>query len=114
MSDSHFEFDRRLRRLNRKNRAMTRGYTTRMRPDGLIVLQPRSTAPRIQPRTIVFFLVACLAFKGFLIAAVGPVSYEQRVANLAQGTSVEKAGAWVMQIDPASQWISEKVAPYLR
>ncbi len=114
MTDSHYDFDRRLRRLDRKQRAMTRGYTTRIRPDGLIVVQPRRSGPRIRLRAILFFLVAFLAFKGFMIATIGPASYEQRVLTLAEGTGVEKAGAWVMQIDPASQYIADQIGPILR
>lgn len=114
MVSDPLEFDQRLRRLTRKHRAMAGGYVTRMRPDGLIVAQPRRAQARISGRSVILFILAFFLFKGFLIANLGPETYGERVGRLRTGTPVEQAGALVMQADPASAWISEQIGPVLR
>ena len=108
------QFELRLKRLMRKHRAMASGYTTRMRPDGLIVAKPRKTSPRVTARTFWLFLAAFFLFKGFLLAHLGPQTYEDRVGLLKSGTVVEQAGAWVMQADPITEFVAAKIGPYLR
>lgn len=108
------DFEHRLRRLMRKHRAMSRGYTTSLRPDGLIVAKPKRRASPVSLRSVILFLVAFVLFKGFLIANIGPQAYSERVARLMDGTAIEQAGGVVMQIDPLSQMVSEKIGPILR
>jgi len=114
MVHDQLHFDERLRRLERKHRAMSRGYTTRMQPDGLIVAKPKRAQVRISGRSMLLFALAFIAFKGFLIANLGELGYEERVDRLSDGTLVEKAGAFVMQIDPLSQFAAEQIGPILR
>ena len=114
MAQNHVEFDQRLRRLVRKHTAMARGYKHRMRPDGLIVVQPRRNAPRLSIRAVLIFLAAFFIFKGFLIANLGPAGHTDRVDRLVAGSAFEKAGAWVMQIDPASRFVADTLGPILR
>jgi hypothetical protein len=115
MSDTQLQFQNRLRSLERKHyKTSTRGYTTRMRPDGLIVVKPRRAPSRISGKSVLMFVAAFLLFKGFLIANLGIVGYDERIARLNEGTPVEQAGAWVMQIEPASEWIATKIGPVLR
>jgi len=114
MADSHLQFDNRLRKLSRKHQAMSRGYTTRMRSDGLIIAVPQRQRSRIPPQAIFLFFAAIIGFKAFLIASLGPVTYSDRVLRLQDGTWVEKAGAFVMQIDPASEWVATKIGPIFR
>ncbi len=111
---SHVQFDQRLRRLSRKHRAMSRGYTTRMRPDGLIETKPRRSRPGISAKSVILFLGAFFLFKGFLIASIGAEGYDERVARLAAGTLPEQAGGFVMQADPLAEMISLKIGPVLR
>ncbi|WP_458878647.1 hypothetical protein [Arenibacterium sp. CAU 1754] len=112
MVSNHLEFETRLRRLMRKHRAMSNGYTMRMQPDGLIVAKPRR-ASRISGRSVLIFLAAFLLFKGFLIANLGAEGYGERISRLESGTFVEKAGAFAMQIDPLSELVSQKLRPLL-
>ena len=63
---------------------------------------------------MLFFAGAFLLFKGFLMAALGFGSYDERVVTLAQGSAVERAGAFIMQADPASVFIAQKIGPVLR
>lgn len=115
MSDAQLQFQNRLRHLERKHhKTMTRGYSTKMRPDGLIVVKPNRAKSRISGRSILLFVAAFILFKGFLIANIGEVGYQDRIDRLKDGTSVEKAGAWVMQIEPASTWVAQKIGPVLR
>lgn len=114
MSEEALQFKNRLRRLERKHAAMTNGYQAQMRPDGLIVMTPRRSGPRISRKAVLLFLAAFFVFKGFLIANIGVDGYQDRVASLQNGNSVEVAGAWVMQIDPLSEWIAQKIGPVLR
>lgn len=108
------DFDDRLRRIGRRHRAMAKGYTTYVRPDGLVVARPTRRGPRVPVRFVVYVVAALVLFKAFLLAAVGPVTYDERVAKLAEGTAFEQAGAWVMQTDPASGWIASRIGPILR
>ena len=102
----HAEFETRLSRLLRKHRAMARGYTTTIRSDGLIVAKPKRQGSPISGRSVVMFLAAFVLFKAFLIASLGQGVYSERVARLSVGTPVERAGAFTMQIDPLSEFVS--------
>jgi len=114
MSDGQrSEFNERLRRLIKKHRAMSRGYTAHLRPDGLIVLQPKRTQFSISPRSLALFLVAFLAFKGFIIMSLGLATYQDRLSRLEDGTFFERAGAWVMQVDPVSAEIARLIGSLL-
>lgn len=109
------EFDERLTKIGRKHQKMAaNGYTTYIRDDGLVVARPVRQGPRIPVRVILYVIVALVCFKGFLLAALGPVTFDERVGKLAAGTVVEQAGAWVMQSDPASDWIAAQIGPILR
>ena len=97
--------DRRVDRLNSTYMAMSRGVVTTLRKDGLIVVQPaRRTVPFPFKFLLIMFTTLFL-FKGFLLAWLGPDTYDNRIADLAAGTFAEQAGAWVMQIEPASQFL---------
>ena len=106
-------FDRRVQRLNRKHDAMARGYTTMLRKDGLIVVQPQRARARFPFKFLFIIVAALIVFKGLVLASVGAESYDARVAALATGTTVEKAGAWVMQSEPATRFVAEQVSAIL-
>ncbi|MFT4962554.1 MAG: hypothetical protein ACI92Z_003653 [Paracoccaceae bacterium] len=114
MVQHHLEFDQRVISLGRKRRALSRGYVTRMRSDGLLVARPYRTRPRIPVKALILFVMAFVVFKGFLIANIGSDAYSERVAKLENGTVVEQAGAWVMQSDPVSDMVAQQIGPILR
>lgn len=114
MAQTRVQFDQRVNNLGRKHNALSRGYITRMRHDGLIVARPYRPQSRIPYKYAIVFLVALFAFKGFLIASLGPDAYGERVRKLENGTVVEKVGAWGMQIEPVSSYIATKIGPVLR
>jgi hypothetical protein len=88
---------------------MARGYTTTIRPDGLIVARPKRQGSPISGRSVLLFVAAFILFKGFLIASLGPATYDERVARLSVGTPVERAGALTMQIDPLSAYAADRM-----
>ncbi|MGB7244305.1 MAG: hypothetical protein WBC93_19750 [Sulfitobacter sp.] len=114
MVDSHLQFEKRLSLLARKHKSMANGYTTRIRGDGLIVVEPKRATFRIPIRGVVFTLIGFVMFKAFMLASLGALTYQERVDLLSGGTSVEKAGAWVMQIDAVTKKLSGIMGPYLR
>jgi hypothetical protein len=110
----HSEFDRRLRKLGRKHLAMSHGYTTIIRPDGLIVAEPRRVRVRLPIKGMLLIALAFIGFKGFLLSALGQSTYDDRLSELRAGTIVEKAGAWAMQPDRISIKMAEHLGPILR
>lgn len=85
-----------------------------MRADGLIVVRPKRVYSKFSVKPFIILAVTLIAFKGILLSALGPVTYGERVADLKSGTVVEQAGAWVMQADPLTHLIAEKLGPILR
>lgn len=114
MRKNQRQFDDRLRLLTRKHNAMSRGYVTRIQADGLIVARPRRRLPRIPKGAVILFIAGFFAFKGLLLAHLGPQTYDDRLARLEAGTMVEKAGAFVMQADPLTVYIARQIGPILR
>lgn len=111
MSASQFEeFDRRMRRISRRHTQLSRGYVTSVNGDGLVVARPRRRTRRGMLRGLVVIFAVMMAFKGVLHAQLGAAVYDDRVAALAEGTVVERAGAWVMTADPVTLWLSQQFA----
>jgi len=114
MIKKQLQFEERLQQLARKHRAMSRGYVTRMQPDGLIIARPKRQPIQISFPVFIFFLAAFIGFKAFLFVGVGPLTYEDRLAHLQLGTMVEKAGAYAMQADPLTVYEATQIGPSLR
>ncbi len=113
MSDQFREFDSRLKRIDRRHRKIAQGYTAAVGRDGLLVAVPRRRRLRVPFAGIALVAVGIILFKGFVHAQLGAAGYDTRVANLSAGSSVEKAAGWVMQADPLTLWVSQKVAAVL-
>tara|TARA_B110000971_G_C19664057_1_gene343674 strand:- start:95 stop:445 length:351 start_codon:yes stop_codon:yes gene_type:complete len=116
MSGPRNNFDKRLNAIGLKHAAMARGYTTEIRSDGLIVVKPyvRRRGFSIPVAGVVMLLAGLLFFKAFILAAVGPDLYDERVAKLGEGTFVEQGGAWVMQVEPATEYFATVIGPIFR
>ena len=116
MSGPRNNFDERLNAIGLKHAAMARGYTTEIRSDGLIVVKPyvRRRGFSIPVAGIVMLLAGLLFFKAFILAAVGPDLYDERVAKLGEGTFVEQGGAWVMKVEPATEYFATVIDPIFR
>lgn len=61
-----------------------------------------------------FVIVMSLVLKGAIHYRIGEATYNERVADLMQGGSVDKIGGWLMQADPATLWISSAIRDLAR
>lgn len=114
MFDAQPDFQKRVTDLGRKHAAMSNGYITAMRSDGLIIVKPRRKPRRGFPlRMLLGLALGFFAFKAVMLAALGDITYNERVAKLNQGTTLEKSGAWIMQIDPATKFLSGFIDPFI-
>lgn len=61
-------------------------------------------------RLLVFAFVCVFALKGTIHYNIGPESYDARVARLQTGQEFDKLGAWLMQADPVTVWVADRIA----
>lgn len=108
------EFDERLQKIDRRHRKLARGYVTSVNHDGLIIAEPKPQRRSFPWRGTLLVLLGFMAFKAFLHFQIGALAYDDRVARLAEGTAVEKVGAYVMAADPVTVWVSGQIASLAR
>lgn len=113
--DSTLEtFEKRQKALRRKHKRMAQGYVNKLdRTSGLIVQKPDSKAGGFFLRLAALMGMGLLGFKTFLLAGSGEAQYLHHVEMLKGGSLLEQAGAWFMQIDPATAYLAPLLAPYL-
>lgn len=97
------EFDSRLKNIVRYHERLSVGSVHRVDSRGLIIARPRIYNPKFPLKGLLLIVLIGFAFKGLVYANLGETVYENHVAELSAGTTVEKAGAWVMQSDPATE-----------
>lgn len=115
MSASQFdEFDRRMRRISRRNTKLSRGYVTQVTDDGLVVAKPRRKGNGSTLRGLIILACVMMLFKGFLHAQLGDSAYQARIDGLSDGSVFEQAGAFVMAADPLTQLLSSKISSLVR
>lgn len=116
MSDSFAEFDSRVGKINHAHAGRERGYAISIRKDGLISFIPKSRYYnlRLPLRGLIFLIIGVFLFKGLIIAHVGNSVYQERLTLLKEGSFVEQAGAYVMQVDPVSQVIATQMRRFLK
>lgn len=114
MSASQYdEFDRRMRRITRRQTKLSRGYVTSVNDDGLVVAKPKRKMGRGTVRGLAIVMVVLMLFKGVLHSQLGASGYAERVEALANGSAFEKAGAVLMSADPITVWLAGKIGNYL-
>ncbi len=113
MAQANVPFDKRLKRIVRRHEKMSNGVVKSVNSDGLIVARPRVFRPRFPLKGLIVVLVLGFIFKGFLLAYLGDEGYAERVARLQGGTLMEQAGAWVMQPDPATAFVTQGIQTIL-
>jgi hypothetical protein len=59
---------------------------------------------------VVVGLVVVFGLKAGLYQAVGAASYDDRVARLQAGDGFDPVGGWMMQADPVTLWVADKMA----
>ena len=114
MIETHDKFIERLTLLGVKHERMTRGYSTRVRNDGLIVVKPRRARIASPFRGLALLLAGFFVFKTFTLAAIGPITYNERLATLESGNLLERGGAWALAIDPLTEALASFTGPVLR
>ena len=110
MDDTYKDFYRRQHRLSRKHRRLAEGYVTRVNKAGVIEHQPTPRAGSALARILILGILAVLGFKTLVLSWLGAEAYGQKLAALDAGSAVERAGAWIMQIDPVTLKLAEIVA----
>ncbi len=108
------EFERRMRRINRRHSKLSQGYVTSVNDDGLVVARPRRRGSRSTLRGVALIIIVVMLFKGALHAQLGAAAYSERIEKLAGGNLVEQAGSWVMVADPLTLWISANLVSLVR
>ena len=107
-------FDERLHKIERSDRRSAKGYAPVVGPDGLIVVRRRRSGPNVPLRGLIYLACGFILFKAIALAQFGAQGYNDRIALMQEGTAVEQVGAWVMQADPATEWVANKLRPFLR
>lgn len=64
-------------------------------------------------RPLALILIGFFVLKGGLHAELGDDVFARRVDELAQGSPVERAGAWVMRADMVTLLVSKQIRPLL-
>ncbi|MGP6087072.1 hypothetical protein [Antarctobacter jejuensis] len=112
MSDAMTNFRKRESALRRKHMRMAQGFTTKMDHAGLIIQVPDNKAGSIGLRLAMKLVLVILAFKVLVLSWLGQEAYVATLNGLSVGTLYERAGAWIMQIDPVTKLLSDLVAPF--
>lgn len=113
MAHDRAQFDKRLRRLDRKHRRMANGFSPVVLPDGLISIRPRRRAPQLPFKGILYLILGFIIFKAIAISHYGMPGYVERVELLRAGTVFERAGAWLLQPEQASSWLAVQIASFI-
>ena len=108
------DFERRTKRIVREHDRMAQGYVHRITSDGLVVARPVRRSRNISWTGFLILLCTLVVFKAVLFTSLGPSEYADRVDSLRIGTVIEKVGAWVMQPEPVTGWISKQISLYSR
>ncbi|MCA0044018.1 hypothetical protein [Celeribacter litoreus] len=105
------QLEKRLDRIEAQRDAIKRGTVYSVDHDGTIVARARRRSFRRPLHILVMAIAGLMLFKVVVFAALGPGTYNARVAELQEGSSVERVGAWVMEAGDitvfiATEWLS--------
>ncbi|UWR23372.1 hypothetical protein [Sulfitobacter sp. S190] len=115
MVETRENFSARLDGLGAKHRQMvSRGYTTRVDKNGIIIAKPKRARLHIPARGVMLAVLGFFFFKAFMLSAAGPDAYNERLSSLDTGNPVAAVGLAVMSVDPVTQMIADKMGPLFR
>lgn len=115
MVETHAHFDKRLAKLSHKHRLMSRGYVNVLTSDGLIVSKPRRFRRNNSGlRMIAIVLVGFFLLKAISFANIGEEGYNDRLAVMRTGTTIEQVGAVIMGPDAITKSVAQIIGPFLR
>ena len=104
-------FDERVGQIVRRHKALSRGAVAQIGPDGLLTVRPRRTTLRFPWRGLALALILVILGKAALFAYMGADAYGDKLAALEHGSRGERAGAWIMAPDFATERLAEYLAP---
>ena len=116
MASDKKDFAKRVARIERQKTAMAdNGVRKKMGKDGLVEFVPKGgpLGLRFPWRGLVLLALFLFAGKVGLFRALGPEAYEAKLTALQEGTQVDQVGAVIMQVDPATQWVSDQLDRFL-
>lgn len=113
VTDTRNGFGTRLKKVQRKHARMARGYHCKVSRDGLIVFKAKRRKPGVPWRGLTLTVMGFLFFKGVVMAHMGDATYASRVAEMSRGSTLDRAGAAVMQADPVSEFVAQQLRPLL-
>ena len=103
------QFEERLARIEMNRRKLKGGEIYPVNHDGLIIARPRRRPLHRRPlHMLVVLLVGVVLFKAALYGMTGAVTYNHRIAELANGPVWDQAAAWVMSADSLTQWLAQQ------
>lgn len=106
----HKRFDKRVDRIVRERQRMdAAGSTPSLGKDGLIKMRARRVGFRLPIWLLPAILLAAFGSKVFLYNYLGPADYTARLSALDPNDPVDKAGLFLMQEDPATLWVTERL-----
>lgn len=74
--------------------------------------RPRRSALR-HLRPLVWLVMGVIAIKAMILNSIGADVYAARVETLAAGEGFDRMGALLMQADPATLWLADKLGDWL-
>ncbi len=109
-SAGNTDFQQRLQRINQNRGHAGKTHVPMKMIDGLLVPVP-SRRKRLRRgfalRGLLRTVAGLFLFKAVLLAYLGPVAYDSRVALLADGSLPEQIGARVFAADPLSMYLAD-------
>jgi hypothetical protein len=114
VEDTLRDFDKRQKEIRGKHIRLAKGYETKLDGNGVFLHVPNNKAGRRSGlRLLLTGAAVVFGFKVLTLSWLGTEAYAAHLTSLAQGTPLEKAGAWIMQIDPVTAKTAEMVAPFV-
>jgi len=59
--------------------------------------------------TVLLVVLCAFGMKGAILQSVGGQAYDNRVAGLQAGEGFDRLGGWLMQVDPVTVFVAEKI-----
>jgi len=116
MSYAPNDFGKSMTKLQKKHKRRRKasgvksGVTSSVNHDGIVIARPRRKSGDSPLLGVLFFVGVFVLFKSFLLASDGAEGYAERVQGFAEGTQVEMAIGWAMQVDPITEYIATTFA----
>lgn len=112
MSAAPIHFHKRLSKIVRNHHRMSFGVAHVMGKDGLVAPRARTYNPKFPLRGLLLLIGTAFLFKAYIHAHLGAGDFDSRLAVLANGSMLEKVGAWLMQADALTVALSSLLSGF--